>query len=318
MLAVGVAQTAITADGRQQVERQHHEHDDLAGLAQKEFHPVPGAQHHALDGRQMIGRQFHQQPRAVALEQRMLHRQTRENGHRDPGQIEHEHQILSRVRKESGSEQRIDRQPRPAGHEGIHQNRQLALALALQGARGHHRRHVAAETDDQRHERLARQPDRAHEAVHDEGRARHVARILQDREHDIETGDDGDEGADHLETAADARGQHQGQPVGRADPAQQLAEPVDEQRLPDLIEEVDEGPADVHGEHEHQIDHQQKQRDAERSAEHHLIDAIRDRALDTPLLAHHAPGECMGMAEAGVGDVQIGILARALGDLLAQ
>jgi hypothetical protein len=61
------------------------------------------------------------------------------------------------------------------GHGDGHQ----AVAPVLEGAGGHDRRHVTAEADDQRHEGLARQSDPAHEAVHDESGAGHIAGIFE-------------------------------------------------------------------------------------------------------------------------------------------
>jgi len=83
------------------------------------------------------------------------------------------------VGKKGGGEECIDGQARAAGHEGGHGDRHEAVAAVLQGARGHDGRDVAAEADDERHEALARQPYPAHESVHDEGGARHVARIFE-------------------------------------------------------------------------------------------------------------------------------------------
>ncbi len=95
---------------------------------------------------------------------------------------------------------------------------------------------------------------------------------------------------------------------------EQRAKTVDEQRLTDQIEEVDEGAADVHGEHEHEIDHEQKERDAEASAQHHSIDAVGQRAADPMALPHHPLAQHVGMTEAGIGDMQIRVLAGALRD----
>jgi hypothetical protein len=211
VVAVRLADAAVGADAAEQVQGDDHDDDDLSRVAQEQLDPVPGAQQHTPHRGQVIGRQLHDEARAVAGEQGALHDQPGQQGHGDAGEIEREDHVLPRVRKEDRREQHIDRQPGTAGHEGVHQDGQLALPVALQGARGHHRRHVAAEADDERHEGLARQADGAHGPVHDEGGAGHVAGILQRGQEDVQAGDDRDEGRHHSEAAADAVGQGQPQ-----------------------------------------------------------------------------------------------------------
>ena len=93
------------------------------------------------------------------------------------------------VRHERRDDQRVDRQPRRAGHERRDQNRRHALALVLDGARRHDRRHRAGIRRQQRNERLAVEPDGAHHAVGDERGAREVARVLEHADEEEEQKD---------------------------------------------------------------------------------------------------------------------------------
>ncbi len=312
-----VAEGAVGADGVEHVEHQHHHHDHLARLAHEEPHPVPGAQQHSLEGGQVVGRQLHHEAGAFAPQQGALHHQPREHRHQDTDEIEREHQVLSVGRKEGRGEEHVHRQPRAAGHEGIHENGELALAHVLQRSGGHDRRHVAAEADDERNEGLAGQADGTHETIHDKGRPRHVARVLQRREKEVESGDDGNEGGDHLDAAADAVGQDHAQPVGGSPVGEQLTEPVHHEGAGHPVEEIDEGATDVDGEHEHQVHEEEENGNAQPAAQHHPVDAVREGVAQLATLADHRLGQGMGMTEAAVADEDVGLFATAILDHLA-
>ena len=92
-------------------------------------------------------------------------------------------------RRRSGGEHRKDRQTGTARHERRHHDSNQALALGVQRPGTHDGRHVAAEADDQRHEGFARQPERLHQAIHHERRARHVAGILREGQEQVHHAD---------------------------------------------------------------------------------------------------------------------------------
>ena len=152
----------------------------------------------------MIARQLdHRRAGSAAGQQGALQGKAGEDGDQDADDVEQEDQILPIGREEGGGEEGIDGHPSAAGHEGNHHDGGLAVPRVGENARSHHTRHTAAEAHQQRQEGLSRQTDGAHEPVHHEGRARHVAAVLQHRQEQKETADDGNEGGDRLDAAAD-------------------------------------------------------------------------------------------------------------------
>ena len=86
------------------------------------------------------------------------------------------------MRREKGGRQEGDHgQPRRARHQRRQQDGQQAGAAILDDAGAEHGRHVAAEAEEQRHERLAVQPHQVHEAIHDVRAARQIADVFQRR-----------------------------------------------------------------------------------------------------------------------------------------
>ena len=81
--------------------------------------------------------------------------------------------------KKAGRQEGEHRQARRTGHQRREHDRQQARPPFFDDARAQHGRHIAAEAQEQRHERLAVQAHQVHEAVHDIGRPRQVAHVLQ-------------------------------------------------------------------------------------------------------------------------------------------
>ena len=101
---------------------------------------------------------------------------------------------------------------------------------------------------------LPGRPTAAHEPVHDERGARHIAGVLQHRQKQEQEADHRDERGDHLNAAADAVGQQRSAiPATRSPRAALWANPSTTIARRHDIEEIDEGAADIDGEHEHQI-----------------------------------------------------------------
>jgi len=82
-----------------------------------------------------------------------------------------------------------------------------SAAVTLDRARGHDGGHVAAEAHEHGDKRLAVQADAVHDAVHDEGRAGHVARIFHERDEEVKQQDVRQEDGHAAHTADDAVGQ---------------------------------------------------------------------------------------------------------------
>ncbi len=119
------------------------------------------------------------------------------------------------------------------------------VAAALERLRRHDGGNGAAEAEQHRHEALARKPDPPHQPVRDEGRARHVPRVLENREREEHRTDNGDEGRDRLQAAAHAVRDHGDESVGRSNAFEERAETVDEDASRDDVEEVDRRAARI-------------------------------------------------------------------------
>jgi hypothetical protein len=112
-----------------------------------------------------------------------------------------DHQAGTR-RKEGAPHQDKNGQARPAGDEGAHQDGGHPVLGVLYGAAGHDCGDGAAEAQHQRDEGAAVQPYPVHRPVHDEGRPRQVAAVLQNGDGDKEEEYVGYE-AEHRADAAD-------------------------------------------------------------------------------------------------------------------
>ena len=265
---------------------------------------------HAADGRQVIGRQFHDEGHGFALQQAVAQHQAGEHRHGNAQQVERKDDVLPAVREKRGGKQHIHRQTRAAGHERRHGDGHQAVARLFKRARGHQRRHIAAKADNQRHERFARQPHPAHEAVHDKGGARHVARVFQHREENVQKTDNRDESGDRLDAAANAFGQQHGEPFGRTRPFQHLPQSVDAESAEKLVKKVDEGAANLDGEQKHQVHHQQENRDAQRAVQDYAVDALGQILADFAAQGNGFAAGAVGKVITGAGKEDVGIRAQ--------
>ena len=71
-----------------------------------------------------------------------------------------------------------------------------------------------------------------------------------------------------------------GQPGRAAQTFQQMGRAVDQQRAGELVEEVDEGAAEVDGEQEQQIHHREEDRNAGQAMQNYPVDAVGDGPAD--------------------------------------
>ena len=105
--------------------------------------------------------------------------------------------------KEGGREEQVDREPRGARRVGNEQPRDEPLAGARQDARRLDRGNVAAESDHEGEHRAPVQPDDAHRAIRDDGRAREVSAAIEDSERGEDEREQGHEGEHHAEPGED-------------------------------------------------------------------------------------------------------------------
>ena len=211
------------------------------------------------------------------------------------------------VREEGGYKEGVDRKAGSARHEGVHQDRQNAVAVVLQRAGGQNGRNVAAKADQHGDEGLAGQPDGAQEAVHDEGRTGHVAGVLKEGQAEEDQEDGGNEGGDGLDTAADAIGEQGDDPLGHMAERQEGTEAVDKDGAAEHIEEVDKGSTEVDRDHEDQIHDAEKEGDPEDTVDQNMVDHGREGRAQLAVAVHDIPGEPVNKAIAPVGkhDIQI-------------
>ena len=161
--------------------------DHGAGAAEKQSRAVPHvAQHHAQH-RTLVRRQLHDEQGRFAFEQGLLeqpcHQQRHHNAqqihrqHREAGQPdEAEHALVGDAR---GDEQGINRQPRRTTHQRRDQDGYQPVLRGFNRACRHDARNRAGKRAEHRYETLPVQANLAHQAVHQERRARHVAGVLQ-------------------------------------------------------------------------------------------------------------------------------------------
>ena len=276
LVAVLVPEGAVGAEGIE--ERQAgDDHDDcLTRADRKARDALPGAKHHAFQGRDVVGGNFHHEVRGAPGEYRVLQKEPRQHGGRDPDHVEGENEVLPVRGEEGRGKENVDRKSRAAAHEGRHHDGDDAVGRPVHRARRHDGGDVATETDDQGHEGFAGQSQRAHQAVHDERGARHVARVLKDGKEKVKEEDDRNEGRNRLKAPAHAVCEEYAQPVRSAERGEEFADPFDHDAAHENVEEVDEGPAHVLREEEHHVHDEEENRQAQPAVEDHAVDFLRE------------------------------------------
>ena len=137
--------------------------------------------------RPTIRGQFHHEGSVLALDDERREQFADDDRHEDAYHIKRDHDprpILQR--EERAGNHDIDRQSRRTTHERKYHHGDKARAFALDGSCGHDGRNVASKAHDERYERFAVEPHLVHELIHDEGCARHISRILHQRDEEIE------------------------------------------------------------------------------------------------------------------------------------
>ena len=132
-------------------------------------------------------------------------------GYRDPG---------AAAEKGAGDEA-DDGHLRPAGDEAGGHDGHAPVPLVLNGAGGHDAGDAAARADEHGDEALARKPELAENAVHDEGDSGHIAAVLQDGQQQEQHQHLGHEAQHRAHSGADTVGNEAHQPAGHAPALQQ-------------------------------------------------------------------------------------------------
>ena len=149
---------------------------------------LPGMASDGLAGRDAVGRQLHHEGEVVVLDKTGKDFGAQER-HHDAEQVDPEQCRGGVVGEESPGQEHENRQAAGAGHERDDGDGNQAGLPALDGARRHDGRHIAAEAHDHGDERLAMETDAVHQLVHDEGGAGHVATVFHQRDEQVQDQD---------------------------------------------------------------------------------------------------------------------------------
>ena len=192
--------------------------------------------------------------------------------HDDGAQAEESVQVGD-VGDEGGDQQHVDRQARRAGHEGRDQDGGEAVALVLDGARGHDGRNSAGVGGEQRDEGLAVESDGAHDAVGDERGAGQVAGVFEDSDEEKEQKNLRQEDEHRGDALPCAVEQQRLKPSGGQQRADQVANAGE-----DVAKAVGERLADGEDHFKDADDDEQKQQRSPDAVEQDIVDLAR--ALD--------------------------------------
>ena len=197
--------------------------------------------------------------------------------HREGG----EHRVCpeEHLRKED-----IDGEAGVAAHEGGDEHHLEAVAPAFERAGRHDGRHRAAKAQEHGDERLARQPELAHDALHDVSNARHVAAVLEEGERQKEDEDVGQEGEDGPDAADDAVNEEGDEDGVRADGGEPRLRRIRKPAEPQLEERFD-GVAHIEGEEEDERHDAEEDGDAPHLVREGAVELIGKHVL--PLLVYH-------------------------------
>ena len=201
----------------------------------------------------------------------MFEHQAGQHRHDDTQYVQREDRQRAVLTKESRGKDGENRQTCAAGHKRRHHDGHQTLTRGVQRTCAHHRRYVTAKADDQRDERFARQSQRLHQTVHHKRSARHVAGVFKEGEEQIHHADLRYQRQHGVNPAAKALGQEDGQPVREM---QRIANPLntmDKECHGANIKQRLQRAANVDGKQEHQVHHEQENRQTEEAVEDNFI-----------------------------------------------
>ena len=133
----------------------------------------------ALERRHPVGGELHDEGGHLAPEQGARQHLANQDGKDDSDQIDREDHGARPLGEKGAGQEDVDGEPGAAAHKGVDQDSEEAVALALQGPRGHDGRGIAPEAHDHRDEGLPVESDGVHHLVHEKRCAGHVSRVLE-------------------------------------------------------------------------------------------------------------------------------------------
>eukprot|EP01136_Pigoraptor_vietnamica_P045839 Opistho-1_new@24325 len=267
--------------GSEQPQGDGDAHDDRARAAQEQPGALPQADPQVADRRKLVARQFHHEAAALALGRGATQHEGGGDRADDAEDIEAEqHQALqphppadAGRRNERADDDGIDREPRRTGHQRCDQDRGQPFLGIVDRARGHDAGNRAGEGRQQRNECPPRQADPGHQPIHQQCRADHIARRLEDQdeqEQDHDLGQEHHHRSDAVDDPFDQQVAQEAFGQGRRSPLRQPA-----------LEALD--PADRRfGPGEHRLEHDEHDRGKDHRSgngvQHHAVDGARKGA----------------------------------------
>ena len=143
----------------------------------------------SLERRNAIGWQLHNERRLILAKHKSTQDAGRQHRHHAAKNIYSEERQARPLGEECSGQQNKYRQSRTTRHKGVYQYGYQATTAALDRACCHNCGHVAAETHNQRDERLSVQARQVHQLIHNKRRASHIARVLHQRDEQVENQD---------------------------------------------------------------------------------------------------------------------------------
>ncbi len=203
--ALGAAGHGGSGQVGEQPHEDHPGHDEGGGAVEEVLELLAGAQCDGTQGGQAVGRHLHDEGFRPATHAQPVERQPHEQDNEEASGVEGDQDPRRHGRgEEDAGEEDEHLQPGAAQGKGDQQHGEQAVVAAGEDAGAHHRGHVAAVAQQQADEGLAIQSHAVHQPVHEEGGARQVAAVLQQRHEQEEERDDGEEGEHHAHSLPQA------------------------------------------------------------------------------------------------------------------
>ena len=218
-------------DARERVQPPHDDadrHDGGAGGPQKRETLVLRSDEGISQRRRLVRRQLeNHRPRLTAQQGAAKQQRAPECGGRTERVAGRERETREErlSGKQERREQHVHGKPRRATHERRDQDRRKAIPAIGNQSRGHDARKRARVRRQQRHERVTRQPETAQQPVHHEGRARKIARVLEQADQEEQQADLRQEDDRAGDAADDSLRDEIVHEAFRNHPARDLAEP---------------------------------------------------------------------------------------------
>ena len=194
--------------------------DDPAGALKEDRRALPQAKRDIGQPRHLIFGQFHHERAAAALDHGVAQDERGKQRADDPGDVQAEHDEALHADAgadasrgdERGDDQCVDGQARGTGHQRRDENGGQPILGIVDGAGRHDSGDRAGEAGQQGDEGAAAEAGVAHQPIHDERRADHVAGRFEhqdEQEQDQYLGQEDDHRADPGEQAVDDQGAEQ-------------------------------------------------------------------------------------------------------------